>query len=40
VVEDVVDVLIKKKLIEITDFPIPAQQNLFRGVVCAKISAI
>ncbi len=28
VVEDVVDVLIKKKLIEITDFPIPAQQKL------------
>jgi hypothetical protein len=28
VVEDVVDVLIRKKLIEITDFPIPAQQKL------------
>ena len=28
VVEDVVDVLIKKKIIEITDFPIPAQQKL------------
>ena len=27
-VEDVVDVLIKKKLIEITDFQIPAQQKL------------
>ncbi len=28
VVEDVVDALIKKKLLEITDFPIPAQQKL------------
>jgi hypothetical protein len=28
VVEDVVDVLIKKKLINIIDFPIPAQQKL------------
>ncbi len=28
VVEDIVDILIKKDLVKITDFPIPAQQKL------------